>query len=235
MVAILVLLTIITFLTLDYVVQRRSARAALGAAEPAAAVPLSGLALELATPPAGLFCAPGHTWLQLERDGTVRIGAGALPVAALGAVDAVELPSPGTALAPGDAVATLRRGGRTIHLRSPIEGTIEAVNERLGADPSCVAATPFDGGWICRIRPRQLAATLRSFVVADEARAWLAAELARFREFVAGLSAHQRVAVPTLADGGEPVRGLALVVDDAAWHELVATFFEGPAPHGAAH
>lgn len=229
MFVLLVLLTFVVALTIDYLVQRADARReALAMAT--SAVPAVATAVRRPTPPppaparqaapslgelgrvpAGLFLAPGHDWLQLESSGAVRLGTDRLALTLLGGLDRLELLPAGSVVHRGDALATLHFGGRSLVLRSPIDAVIDEVNTLVGADPQRLARDPFEEGWLYRLRARGLAPALRSMKVAEEAAAWMSSELARVRDFA--------------AMAGEPASltlrpGLAASLPEREWTEL---------------
>ncbi|MCP4574539.1 MAG: hypothetical protein GY838_19485 [bacterium] len=175
--------------------------------------------------PAGVFLGPGHAWLRLEGSGSVRIGAGGLPIELLGGLDRAELKPPGTEVKRGEPVAVLRRGERTLTLASPVSGTIAHVNPEVEADPQRVAQDPFAGGWLFKVLPRGLDGAVKQMFVAEEAVAWMRLELQRLRDAVTGLSTTLSPMPATLPDGGLPVAGLAASIPDEAWAELSAQFF----------
>ena len=72
MVAILVLLTIILFLTFDYLLQRSHARKA--PAEAAVKIARTPLRVPLEAIPQGIFFDRTHQWLELISGGTLKIG-----------------------------------------------------------------------------------------------------------------------------------------------------------------
>jgi glycine cleavage system H protein len=227
MVAILVLLTILTFLTLDHFAQRRAlGRMAAEDVGPPPAHPHAAWPDPAAAPP-GLFWSPWHTWAHLEPRGAVRVGAGFLPGAALGDVDRVELRPAGTEVRAGETVATLHRGARAVPLRAPVGGVIEATNSRLADAPAVAVLDPLGQGWLCSIRSQHLAAAIRGLRVAEEARDWLRGESRRVCDFLVLLRLRDpaRVAV-ALADGGIPVAGFADVLGESEWNELVRQFFD---------
>ena len=212
MVAILVLFTIIAFLSIDYIAQQRAARNWAGAeGRPAGLAPVIPLPLaqrevdELSRTPVGLFWSPGHTWAQLEPSGTLRVGGGKLPLHALGSPDTVEIAEAGAQLTAGQPIATLRRGERELRLEMPFEGEVESVNERVLGAPAGLPALPLEESWLCRVRPRDLAGALRHLRVGSEASAWMLEELRRLREHLGGLASTRLVPAPTLQDGGLPV------------------------------
>jgi glycine cleavage system H lipoate-binding protein len=229
MVALLVLLTIITFLTVDYVWQRRAIPDRAGVAVPRSVATSAPTAPGLDLVPAGVFVGPGHAWVHLEPSGALRVGADRLPSTLLGGLDGVELLAPGTEVRRGDALAVLRRGTRSMSLRSPVNGVVAAVNDELVRDPAALETEPFDS-WIYRLTPEGIADTLKGMFVADEATAWMRQELGRLRDSLAGMVNGTRLALATLPDGGLPVRGLAEHLGEAEWRDLTSRFFDIPVP-----
>lgn len=241
MVAILVLLTIITFLTIDYLVQRAELRRAAVAGAPVAgarAAPRARaedrLLVDPGAVPAGVFLSPGHTWVSLQPEGSVRVGADRLPGTLLGRVERVDVLAPGTEVRRGQPIATLVRGDREVELPSPLDGRITGVNAAAAEDPGRLTADPFGGGWLYRLAPAGLAAGLKGLAVAEEARTWMAGELRRLRDFLAGVGNHGRPALATLPDGGLPADGVADDLTDDEWRDLATAFFRIPEGPGRA-
>lgn len=226
MVAILVLFTIITCLTVDYFAERAKLRRAVLAPDTSIPRPLSVRApVDLTNVPAGIFLGRGHSWMELEPAGQVRVGVDRLPLVLLGKVDEIDAVPAGTELRRGERLALLRQGDRTLEVKSPVDGRVAAVN--AGLTPESLAANPFGASWIVRMEPRELPAALRLLHVAEEAKAFLRGELATLRDFLAGLSlaGHPSLATATLPDGGMPVDGLARRLSPEEWQELTERFF----------
>ena len=228
MVAILILATIITCLTVDYFAERAALRRA---ARKGASLPERPVSVrtpeDLTRVPAGVFVGPGHSWLELDPAGSVRVGVDRVPVSLLGGIEAIEAVPVGTPVRPGDRLAVLHRGERDLELKSPVEGTVTAVNPIAAANPARISQEPFGNGWLVSLAPRDLGGTLRRLFVADEARTFLRDELARMRDFLVGLSLAGRgsLATATLPDGGLPVEGLAGRLSAGEWRELTERFF----------
>jgi glycine cleavage system H lipoate-binding protein len=232
MVPILVLLTIITCLTIDYFAERaalrRAARASPALAKGGVPRPVSVRAPEdLTRVPAGVFVGPGHSWMELEPEGAVRVGVDRVPLTLLGGVEAIEAAPPGTEVRYGEPLATLRRGARSIAIKSPVDGVVTAANPLAAANPARIAQEPFGLGWLVSLEPRDLGAALRRLFVAEEARAYLREQLSRLRDFLVGLSmaGRESLATATLPDGGLPVEGIAERLSDEDWRELAERFF----------
>lgn len=230
MVAILVLLTIITCLTIDYYAERAKLRHAAMAGTPAPdqiqPQPLSVQAsTDLTQVPAGVFVGPGHAWMELEPAGGVHLGVDRLPTTLLGGVDEIDAVPAGTEVHCGDPIARLRHGERTIEVKSPVDGLVTEVN--AGLEPARLTEEPFGPDWIVEVQPREIGSALRRLFVAEEARAFLRNELSNLRDYLAGLSlaGHPSIAMATGPDGRVPAEGLASRMTDGEWRELKERFF----------
>jgi hypothetical protein len=125
----------------------------------------------------------------------------------------------------GDPAAVLRKGGREVKLRTPVDGEVTAVNAALAGRPETLAERPFGGGWLVTLAPRNLGAAIRRMFVAEGAVEWMRRELARLREALVGLGGGE-LAGATLPDGGLPVEGLAERLTDEGWRSLSAELFD---------
>ncbi len=213
MVAILAVLTILGALAIDSVVLARSSRRASAVARP---IPIG-----LPDPPRGLFVSRGHTWLRIADDGLLRVGIDELLSGALGTVDAVELPPPGTNLEKGDTLATLRVGRRTLGIPSPAAGRVLGGNGAALRDPRRISADPY-GSWLVSLAARDPLAALTPLSIGEQAVAFLRRELDRLADFLTPAETPERV--PVMADGGVPARGAAVRLDDAGWRAFGEAF-----------
>jgi glycine cleavage system H lipoate-binding protein len=228
----------------DYFLHHRGALAPVPSAGPTAwpggrvaapslgAVPVStGIdAGPLTQVPDGVFLAPGHTWLQLEPSGSVRLGGDRFPLTALGGVDRLDVVAEGTRVQQGDVLARMGLGQRGLRLLSPVEGTVTAVNHSLMAKPDDLPTDPYEDGWFCSVRPERLATSLKRMVIAEETEEWMRSELRRLRDLLSS----REGALTALADGGAPVEGLGSCLGQEDWEEFIECFFEVPARPGSA-
>lgn len=92
-----------------------------------------------------------HEWVKVDGDeGTVGISGYAQE--ALGDVVFVELPEIGAMVSISDEVAVIESVKAASEIYSPVSGQITAINHKLEADPSIVNNSPFDDGWIFKIK-----------------------------------------------------------------------------------
>jgi glycine cleavage system H protein len=217
MVAILFVIMISAVLVFEWIaVRRKRAASSLEAAKPHA---LSGEDISLSD---GLFYSPGHSWSALEVNGTLAVGADDLLLRLTGRIDGVDLPEVGRTLDKGDPLFSLRMGGHTLSVPSPVRGRIDAVNHDIVASPAMLNL-PYHG-WAVRLRPDAMAESLESMSIGAKAHAWIGSEITRLRDFFSTLIMEQAGAFATLQDGGMPVEGVLAELDDKSLYHFELDF-----------
>lgn len=131
--------------------------------------------------PGGFFLSDGHAWLRIEPDGQATVGLDDFARKALRSIEAIELPARGKMLRRGDPLFVVSNGGHSLRFPSPVSGEVIRINEPLGADPSPVMRSPYDRGWVCCLRPLDLAAELPALRIGEQVVAWYQEEIARLR------------------------------------------------------
>ena len=210
MTVLLVLATLILFLTADHFVQR--ARATRAAED---LLPRS-IAL-----PDGVSLATNHTWLKKQRD-VVTVGLDEFLGGMLGVVESMVLPRAGSVVTPARQTISLRNGDRALRLAVPVDGTIMKVNSRVLANPALARTDPYGNGWLLKIRTMENESVRTRLLSGAGARQWLKEQMALAKEFLAG-----KVAVPqlvTLQDGGVPADGILQQCDTRVWAEFERRF-----------
>lgn len=92
-----------------------------------------------------------HEWIRVK-GGEVEVGITDYAQGELGDVIYVELPAPGTRLAQMKAFGTIDAVKTVSDLFAPVSGEIVAVNEALKDYPAFVNQSPYEKGWMVRIR-----------------------------------------------------------------------------------
>jgi glycine cleavage system H lipoate-binding protein len=213
MTVLLVLLTIILFIVTDSIVQRvRRARAAQ-ALEPLRA----GVSSEI---PEGIALAFNHTWMREEKKGLWTIGIDGFLTALTGAVESILLPPVETRVVPASSAIALRDHGKELHVSLPVPGTVVEVNNAVLKNPSLATSSPYEDGWLVRVRPFDRPAAGVRRVAREETSRWLRDQTDRVKEFLTA-----RLPQPVLMqDGGLPVRGLLKEFSPEVWREFQETF-----------
>lgn len=95
-----------------------------------------------------------HEWLKLEDDGLVTVGITDHAQEALGELVFVEVPEQGASFAAGDACAVVESVKAASDIYCPIAGEVSGANEALADEPELINSSPYEGGWIYRLRPQ---------------------------------------------------------------------------------
>jgi glycine cleavage system H protein len=91
-----------------------------------------------------------HLWVRV--DGMhATIGISDHGQAALGAIQALELPDVGDAVERGESFVGVASRHTSSDLVSPVSGTVSAINVDLEDEPTLVNDDPHDGGWLVEI------------------------------------------------------------------------------------
>lgn len=97
-----------------------------------------------------------HEW-ALREDGIVVVGITDFAQHELGDVVYVELPRVGARVARGKEFGVVESVKSASDLYSPVTGEVTAVNVELAERPELVNESPYDQGWMIRVRPDDIA------------------------------------------------------------------------------
>jgi len=110
--------------------------------------------------PDNLRYADTHEWIKVESDiGTVGITDHAQNE--LTDIVYVDPPKIGASVSAGQAAAVVESVKAASDIYSPVDGEVVAVNDALSANPSLVNTSPYEEGWLFKVRlanPSQAAA-----------------------------------------------------------------------------
>jgi len=220
MTVILVLVTFLVLIVLDYALNRRKAMVAvpveLAKAVPA---PLGGDYVDGFLVPEQVSYHSGHSWLVRERKNVVRVGADEFAAALLGKVESIELPKPGQWIRQGQKVVSFFRDGQKTEMVSPTEGEVLEVNAEVLRNPAALRQDPYGNGWLVSVHVPDEENTGRNLVPKGLVREWM-------REAVERLYSRQpALAGAVAADGGRPTEDLLAGLPDASWKEVTGEFF----------
>ncbi len=108
--------------------------------------------------PPDLRYAKSHEWLKLESDGTATIGITDFAQDSLGDITYVQLPKVGATLKAGETFGVVESVKAASDLYAPVSGTVVAVNAVLASAPETVNRSPYEEGWMLRLKPSEPAA-----------------------------------------------------------------------------
>jgi glycine cleavage system H protein len=113
-----------------------------------------------------------HEWIADNKDGTVTIGITAIATEQLGDLVYVELPKPGTKVDKGSTIAVVESTKAASDVYSPVSGEVVAANEALAEAPQKVNESPYEGGWLFKLKlsnPKEMGELLAADAYAKSA------------------------------------------------------------------
>jgi len=220
MTVILVLATFLTFIVLDYFLNRKKVMQTAGAEAPhAVPAEFGGAYVHGFLTPENVAYHPGHSWLVRERKNTVRIGADEFAAALAGKIERIELPKPGQWVRQGQKVLSFFRDGEKTEMVSPTEGEVMEINAEVLNNPTLLRQDPYGKGWLMAIHVPDEENTTRNLIPRGLVREWM-------REAVERLySLQPQLAGAVAADGGRPADDLLADLPDADWKRVSGEFF----------
>jgi glycine cleavage system H protein len=103
--------------------------------------------------PSELKYTKSHEWVRTEEDGSISMGITDHAQELLGDLVFVELPEVGTEMSAEDAVCVVESVKAASDVYMPISGEVIEVNEALADTPETINDSPYDDGWLIRIKP----------------------------------------------------------------------------------
>ena len=96
-----------------------------------------------------------HEWITIK-DGTVIIGISDFAQEQLGDIVSIELPKAGGFFKQGQTMSIVDSVKASSDIYAPISGEIVEVNEGLIEKPEMINQSPYDLGWIAKIKPSNM-------------------------------------------------------------------------------
>ena len=101
--------------------------------------------------PDNLRYAETHEWIKLEGD-TATVGITDHAQNELTDIVYVDPPKIGAAVSAGQAAAVVESVKAASDIYSPVDGEVVGVNEELASNPSLVNTSPYEDGWLFKVR-----------------------------------------------------------------------------------
>lgn len=93
-----------------------------------------------------------QVWARFEGDGTATVGITSLGIALAGEVYMCRPKSVDQVIERGRAVAVVELAKSIVAVKSPVAGTVRAINGALAERPEQVSSDPYGQGWIARLQ-----------------------------------------------------------------------------------
>jgi len=175
--------------------------------------------------PAGVFLCQNHTWVNLELNGTARVGIDDFVRKNIARIDGVELPKLDKKVKKGEPLFSIRHNGRAIEISSPISGTVTFVNDEHAQHPEWIASKPFELSWMCCIDPSNLPEELPALRIGVDCINWYRDEIDRCSKIVDGM---EKDAAQAASSGQAPDKGGQQQADEKFVDAFAKTFLATP-------
>lgn len=97
-----------------------------------------------------------HEWVRVDGDDVATVGVTAFAANQLGDVVYVDLPEVGSSVEAGSEMGEIESTKSVSELFSPISGEVLEVNDDVVDTPETVNASPFEDGWLIRVKYTEL-------------------------------------------------------------------------------
>ncbi|MGE5351687.1 MAG: glycine cleavage system protein H [Syntrophothermus sp.] len=171
--------------------------------------------------PDKVYISKGHTWAQKLQDGTVKVGVDDFALKALGRLSVTRIVPEKTKVSQGEVILEGTCSGNVFKFRSPVEGTVKAVNESI---LNRTLTEPFTNGWGIIITPADWEKNSRVLKTGESLSAWLKEEFRRMRDFIEVSAVKPELAGVTMHDGGNIVEGAVANIDASGMENFEQEF-----------
>ena len=126
-----------------------------------------------------LYDIENNTWMRLDSDDIVTAGVTSVLSAVAGRLVRATLKPVGTSVRKGQSLGTLESERFVGPIPSPVSGRILQTNPDILDLPRTINVSPYEKGWVARLKSEQLRAEKGLLSKADESRMLLAQKIAQ--------------------------------------------------------
>ena len=131
--------------------------------------------------PDDLYYHKEHYWARVEGE-TVTVGTSDFAQKLAGQIVYVEMPSVGKAVEQGKPCGSMESGKWVGRIYAPVSGKVEAVNSELEDSPELINESPYEKGWIFKIRPSNLNGDLTNLFQGEKLAEFIRSEIVRVQK-----------------------------------------------------
>ena len=131
--------------------------------------------------PDDLYYHKEHFWARLEGD-IVTVGGTDFAQKLAGQIVYVELPSTGRAVEQGKPCGSMESGKWVGRVYAPVSGKVESSNQDLEDSPELMNDSPYEKGWIFKIKSSNLQEELKNLMKIDSMKDFIKSEMERIKK-----------------------------------------------------
>ena len=127
--------------------------------------------------PDDLYYHDDHAWVKVQSDGTVIVGMNDFYQKSAGDTTYIDLPFEGDEVEQGETCGKIQSAKWVGKFVAPISGEIVEVNEELEDDCTLINKSPYNEGWIMKLKPSNLDDDLKQLHHGNNLESWLKKEI----------------------------------------------------------
>ena len=131
--------------------------------------------------PDDLYYHKEHFWAKVTGD-VVTIGTTDFAQKLAGQVVYIELPSVGKVVEQGKPCGSMESGKWVGRIYAPVSGKVETVNGELEDNPELINESPYEKGWMCKVKPSNLQDELKNLMKTDGLSDFIRSEIERVKK-----------------------------------------------------
>lgn len=166
------------------------------------------------------FYHPCHLWVRIETPHKVLLGIDSLLASMLSGIKAIVFPNVGDSFSQNEPFCHIIEKRAIIPLPCPISGTVTVTNLALKRKLELLKESPYEFGFLVKMRPENLERDVRGLFFGKEARSWLRREEKKILDLLCSFSGEEALG-PTMQDGGEQILSLALELPEEQFMTVV--------------
>ena len=134
--------------------------------------------------PDDMYYHKEHFWAKVEGD-VVTMGTTDFAQKLAGQVVYIELPPPGKMVEQGKPCGSMESGKWVGRIYAPVSGKIESINGELEDTPELINESPYEKGWMCKVKASNLQEDLKNLMKADGLSEFIKSEVERVKKIKA--------------------------------------------------
>lgn len=131
--------------------------------------------------PDDMYYHKEHFWAKVEGD-VVTMGTTDFAQKLAGQVVYVELPSSGKTVEQGKPCGSMESGKWVGRIYAPVSGKVESINGDLEDTPELINESPYEKGWMCKIKASNLQAELKNLMKSNGLTDFIKTEIERVKK-----------------------------------------------------
>ncbi len=163
----------------------------------------------------------GHAWALGESPELVRAGIDDFAAKLIGQAEEVNLPQRGQWIRQGQKVWSFRVNGELVEMVSPIEGTVNDVNDEVVRHPETLTSDPYGKSWLMTVQSPDAKTNFRNLLGGNMARNLMADSAKKLAAYIPATDGNLALA----QDGGMVHGEIAKQLPDEKYVEITKEFF----------